>query len=27
MEKAPELFVNPPVIEKADVLAAKLPKK
>nr|WP_230841860.1 DJ-1/PfpI family protein [Gloeobacter morelensis] len=26
MEKAPELFAQPPVIEKVDVLAAKLPK-
>jgi len=25
MAKAPEFFVQPPVIEKADVLAAKLP--
>ncbi len=25
MEKAPELFAGPPVIEKLDVLAAKLP--
>lgn len=25
MEKAPELFAKPPVIEKVDVLAAKLP--
>ena len=25
MAKAPELFASPPVIEKADVLAAKLP--
>jgi quinol monooxygenase YgiN len=26
MEKAAELFVKPPAIEKVDVLAAKLPK-
>ena len=26
MAKAPELLAKPPVIEKADVLAAKLPK-
>ncbi len=26
MEKAAELFVKPPAIEKIDVLAAKLPK-
>jgi quinol monooxygenase YgiN len=25
MAKAPELFANPPAIEKVDVLAAKLP--
>jgi quinol monooxygenase YgiN len=25
MEKAPELLVEPPIIEKVDVLAAKLP--
>ena len=25
MEKAPELFAGPPVIDKLDVLAAKLP--
>jgi quinol monooxygenase YgiN len=25
-EKASELFVHPPTIEKVDVLAAKLPK-
>jgi quinol monooxygenase YgiN len=25
MEKASELFVQPPVIEKVDVLASKLP--
>jgi quinol monooxygenase YgiN len=27
MAKAPELLATPPVIEKADVLASKLPKK
>jgi quinol monooxygenase YgiN len=26
MAKASELFINPPVIEKVDVLAAKLPR-
>ena len=26
MEKAPELFAQPPAIEKCDVLAAKLPE-
>lgn len=26
MAKAPELFAKPPVIEKVDVLAAKLPR-
>lgn len=26
MAKAPDLFAHPPVIEKADVLAAKLPR-
>ena len=26
MSKAPELFAAPPVIEKLDVLAAKLPQ-
>jgi len=26
MSKAPELFATPPVIEKIDVLAAKLPQ-
>jgi quinol monooxygenase YgiN len=26
MEKAPDLFAQPPVIEKVDVLAAKLPR-
>ncbi|MEP6655822.1 MAG: antibiotic biosynthesis monooxygenase [Betaproteobacteria bacterium] len=26
MAKAPELFAHPPVIEKAEVLAAKLPR-
>lgn len=26
MEKAPELFTEPPVIENIDVLASKLPK-
>jgi quinol monooxygenase YgiN len=26
MAKAPELFLRPPVIEKVDVLAAKLPR-
>jgi len=26
MEKAPDLFAKPPVIEKLDVLAAKLPE-
>ena len=27
MEKAPELFTGPPVIERIDVLAAKLPEQ
>jgi quinol monooxygenase YgiN len=27
MAKAPELLATPPIIEKADVLASKLPKK